>query len=538
MTRKYAVALAFALVILGAAATARAQSILYATGNPIPNDPTTRLFQVNPASGALTPIGSINFDWVGGLAVHPSTGRLYAISSGDFFSTLITLDPATGAGAPIGILTDPTGATCGGTLPCNPQFQDLAFRPDGTLVGSLGGGGYLTIDTATAIVTFVPLRFTFPYGMSPMTIGPDGFGYASWAEPNLLQIDLSTGEVNGPVIYIPETTCGQSFLFSFSTFAFEPGTGTLFATSVKGSRGDPFGSNPCLVILDRTDPANPFVTEIGLLGLPGSSTGPVTNPWITGLAFAAAPSNNNTLAGFNQSVTPVDAATGNTPVTLLFSEVLEAGTTTLSMQTSGPALPTGFNFAGTSTYYEITTTAVYKGAVRVCIDAAGLGAGLTPHLFHFASGAWVDVPVTPGASPSIVCGTVSSLSPFALLTPATVPDTVPPVIRRIVATPDELWPPRNQMVPVSIRVDVSDACDPHASCRIVSVSSHEEPERHEHDRVESDWQITGPLTLRLRAERSGHDRDRAYRIVVECSDASGNTARKTVVVTVPHDRGR
>ena len=136
----------------------------------------------------------------------------------------------------------------------------------------------------------------------------------------------------------------------------------------------------------------------------------------------------------------------------------------------------------------------------------------------------------------MVCGRVASLSPFALL--AAPADIVAPVIRHITATPSELWPPRNQMVAVSILVDVSDAVDAHPSCRIASVSSEGTPAQHEHDPFEPDWQITGPLTLKLRAERSGSERDRLYRIAVVCADASGNIAQTSVVVTVPHDRGR
>jgi hypothetical protein len=525
-----------ALVILSAAATARAQSNLYATGRQTETSTFSTFYRVNPSSGALTPIGPINFEWVGALTVHPSTHVLYAIAAGDVSNTLITIDPTTGAGTTIGTLADPTGASCGGSLPCYPTPGDLAFKPDGTLVGWIGGRtGYLTIDPTTALVTLVPLPFSFRPGMSPMTIGPDGYGYASWDESNIFKIDLSTGAVNGPTTSIPATSCGEA-LFLFTQFAFDPGSGVLYGTMATGGRGDAFASNPCLVIIDRTDPDAPFTTEIGLMGLPGSSSGITVNPWITGLAFAAAPSSGNTPVGSPSSVTPADVTTGATPVTLRFDNVTTAGLTTLSMQTNGPALPSGFSFAGTSAYYQISTTAVYTGFITVCIDDAGVGVSGTPHLFHFTGGTWVDVPVTVGGSPSIVCGRVASLSPFALLTPAG--DTVAPVIHHIAATPNELWPPRNQMVPVSILVDVSDTVDAHPSCRIASVSSEGTLQRHEHDPFEPDWQVTGPLTLNLRAERAGSERDRLYRIAVACADASGNAARTFVVVTVPHDRGR
>jgi hypothetical protein len=53
----------------------------------------------------------------------------------------------------------------------------------------------------------------------------------------------------------------------------------------------------------------------------------------------------------------------------------------------------------------------------------------------------------------------------------------------------------------------------------------------------SDWEITGPLTVDLRAERAGTGSGRIYTITVECRDASGNVSTGTVQVTVPHDQG-
>ncbi|MDQ3623880.1 MAG: hypothetical protein M3463_15555 [Verrucomicrobiota bacterium] len=53
-----------------------------------------------------------------------------------------------------------------------------------------------------------------------------------------------------------------------------------------------------------------------------------------------------------------------------------------------------------------------------------------------------------------------------------------------------------------------------------------------------DWEITGPLTVDLRAERSGGGRGRIYTITVECQDEAGNAATSTVDVTVPKSQGK
>ena len=106
----------------------------------------------------------------------------------------------------------------------------------------------------------------------------------------------------------------------------------------------------------------------------------------------------------------------------------------------------------------------------------------------------------------------------------TVVDTTPPVISAISATPSVLTKSNHEMVPIVVSVSATDGCGG-ADCRIVSVASNEPGT--------DDWQITGPLTLNLRAERLGRGTGRIYTITVECRDAAGNVATTTVTVTVP-----
>ena len=48
-----------------------------------------------------------------------------------------------------------------------------------------------------------------------------------------------------------------------------------------------------------------------------------------------------------------------------------------------------------------------------------------------------------------------------------------------------------------------------------------------------DWEITGPLSLLLRAERGALGGERTYTVTVECVDASGLPSRTSVTVIVP-----
>ena len=115
----------------------------------------------------------------------------------------------------------------------------------------------------------------------------------------------------------------------------------------------------------------------------------------------------------------------------------------------------------------------------------------------------------------------------------TVSDTSRPVLSGVAAHPDVLWPPNHRMVPVTVDAHAADVCDAAVACRIVTVSSTEPPAP---SGAGPDWEITGALTLSLRAEREGRGPGRTYAVTVECRDGAGNSARGMATVMVPHDR--
>jgi len=129
----------------------------------------------------------------------------------------------------------------------------------------------------------------------------------------------------------------------------------------------------------------------------------------------------------------------------------------------------------------------------------------------------------------------------------TVVDNTPPTVVSLTPSESILWPPNHKWHTVSIAAVVSDNCGS-ADCKIVSVTTNEKPrggkddddfgkDNDHDDRPDVDFLITGPLTVKLRAEREGDDRGRVYTITVQCTDGSGNVTTKTVLVTVPHDMG-
>jgi hypothetical protein len=116
----------------------------------------------------------------------------------------------------------------------------------------------------------------------------------------------------------------------------------------------------------------------------------------------------------------------------------------------------------------------------------------------------------------------------------TVLDVTPPSIASVTATPSVLTNSSSHaMAAVVVSVSASDACGGTVTCRIVSVTSDEPQTGLGGGDIGPDWEITGALTVNLRAERWNKGDGRVYTITVECADEAGNTSTSTVTVVVP-----
>jgi hypothetical protein len=117
-------------------------------------------------------------------------------------------------------------------------------------------------------------------------------------------------------------------------------------------------------------------------------------------------------------------------------------------------------------------------------------------------------------------------------TTVTIVDTTGPSIIGVTPSLDTLWPPNQRVVPITVSVTASDNCSSATTCEIISVTSNE-PVTGGSDTTTPDWEITGPFSLNLRAERSDTGLGRVYTITVRCTDDVGNSSTKTATVTVP-----
>ena len=129
----------------------------------------------------------------------------------------------------------------------------------------------------------------------------------------------------------------------------------------------------------------------------------------------------NTPEGDDVVVQPIDARNvGESPVTITFEEITEAGTTSLSTSGEGEPLLTGFMLGDPPTYYEMNTTATYAGQIGVCIDYSGVAYINEENLmlYHYEDGAWSEAQFqSQDTDNNIICGVVDSLSPFAIFEP-------------------------------------------------------------------------------------------------------------------------
>jgi hypothetical protein len=114
-------------------------------------------------------------------------------------------------------------------------------------------------------------------------------------------------------------------------------------------------------------------------------------------------------------------------------------------------------------------------------------------------------------------------------------DSTPPVLQ-LAASPAMLWPPNNELVTVTVTVEVSDDTDPRHSVKLLSITCD--------DACKPPQDVVGAAlntddrSFQLRATRRGGGNGRTYTITYSGTDSAGNQTVKTVTIRVPHDQGK
>lgn len=226
---------------------------------------------------------------------------------------------------------------------------------------------------------------------------------------------------------------------AFGTITTVAGTGELGMT----------GDGGLAVAARLTEPFSVATDSVGDLYIGDDQTGRVRKVTII-----------NTPEGQDVPVAPTDSTTNTSPVSLTFSNVETGGTTTLATSTSGPAEPAGFSLGEPETFYDLNTTAEFTGTIEVCIDYSGVSFidESALQLFHFDGADWVNVTSSLDTVNDIICGTVTSLSLFAILEPAFVAQVGSPIN----ADGSSVFDANRGVVPVKFTLTVGGA----ASCQL------------------------------------------------------------------------
>lgn len=118
---------------------------------------------------------------------------------------------------------------------------------------------------------------------------------------------------------------------------------------------------------------------------------------------------NNTPSGSNITYS---SDTGG--ITITFAEVTQPGNTVVTVGSTPPIPPDGYNLGTSPTYFEVSTTAVYDQIVTLCFpyDPAQYSNPSQAQLLHFENGLWVNITSSIDTNQNIVCGQTSTLSPF------------------------------------------------------------------------------------------------------------------------------
>ena len=383
--------------------------------------------------------------------VFPSPSAIYiwttpnqiqvSTDGGQTFPTTIAMPP----------FTNPT------SIARDPHTNTLYLASNRGLLASTGGGAFVQTN-----LNFTPVtQVIVDYNSSPSIVyattitqgvvwSKDGFNPTVnfplgvfFGGTGALDLDRSTnpatlyaGTGNGVFV---SSDGGQTYQTT------QLGGGNPFISAIAVDRGSPDGIFAAF-FLDTT----PSVSEISANGstllfsslIGGSETGVTTglnvssngSIYMAGSTFAhdfptfptTAPtafqlnssaqlsgyavniSNTTVAPGSNQTVAP----NGGTTVT---GSTTSGGTTTATTSSSNPN-PVPASFTPVSQFTDITTTASYTGLITICLNynPGGTVKAADLSLLHFQLSQWADITTSNNATTGVICGQVSSLSPFVI----------------------------------------------------------------------------------------------------------------------------
>jgi hypothetical protein len=157
-----------------------------------------------------------------------------------------------------------------------------------------------------------------------------------------------------------------------------------------------------------------------------------------------------------------------------------------------------------------------KGGTYVQFPAAVTSGNCGQLSYTPASGSFFKI----GSTSVIVTSASGQRCSFTV----TVTDNEPPSLSPIFLSSKRLWPANGKMRDVSVGYVSSDNSN-ELNC-LVTVASNGS------DSASGNWQVVDNHSIRLRASRLPNGMARIYTVTVTCTDAAGNTTRRTTGISV------
>lgn len=395
------------------------------------------------------------------------------------------------------------------------------------------------ISGAVTVTATPPSGSTFAIGVTSVSlVAADAAGNVANQTLLVNVADTTPPTIVAPVTVAMEASGPAGAIVNFNATATDGVSGPVAVTATPAS-GSTFGIGSTQVTLTAVDGAGNAAAKTLLVQVTDTTPPVITAPAVlaaeaTGAAGAVvtftATANDSVSGARTVLATPASGSTfglGSTTVTLTAQDAAgNIATRALSVQVND------------------TTPPVLSLPANLIVDAAGptsvsFSAGAT----DLVSGA-VGVALTPASGSTFPLGTTTvnasatdgrgnlATGSFTV----TVRDTAAPAFASLTASTSSLWPGNHKMVAVTLTAVASDAGGL-AAVKIINVTSNEPDNGLGDGDTAGDIQVTGDLTLNLRAERAGNGDGRVYTITVEARDVSGNTSRRAVTVSVPKSQG-
>lgn len=490
--------------------------------------------EATSASGAVVAFTASAIDLVSGavsVTASPASGSTFALGNTTVQLTATDAKGNTATGSFTVTVKDTTAPAI--AAPANLTAE--ATSASGAVVTFAATGTDL-VDGNVSVSASPASGSTFALGATTVTLtAADAAGNTATSTFTVTVKDTTAPVLTTPASQTLEATSAAGAAASFlatatdavgatvsyshapgSTFAL--GTTTVTATA-KDAAGNTASGSFTITVKDTTAPA---------LTLPASATLEATSAAGAVATFSASAADivSGTVAVTLSKASGTTFALGTTTVTATAKDAANntaTGSFTITVvDTTAPVLNVPANLT-----LEATSAA---GAVATFAATATDAVGASVSYSHapgsmFAFGTTTVVVTAKDAANNTTSGTFT----------VTVKDTTAPTITSLAVSSATLSPANHKMIAITVTAAATDKASA-VTTKIVSVTSNEPDNGLGDGDTPGDIEITGPLTVNLRAERSGTGNGRIYTIVVEAKDASGNTSAKTIAVSVPKNQ--